>query len=105
MAKVHVNKVFERQTVAIDGNEYIDCIFRDCVVTYAGGRGFVIDGCDFENTRGKDHATFKFIGSAGNTIAVIRALAAMSPDLKAGLRRDLGLDDSTPPAETPTGQR
>ena len=31
------NKAFENETIELDGNDFIDCTFKNCKFVYAGG--------------------------------------------------------------------
>ena len=39
---VFKGKVFENETVHLDGNQFFECVFRKCTVTYGGGDGPVL---------------------------------------------------------------
>lgn len=40
-----VRKNFVRETVSLDGNHFVNCVFDDCTITFTGGN-FHIDQCD-----------------------------------------------------------
>jgi len=42
------NRVFERETVKLDGNSFTRCTFREAVVVYSGGE-LTMANCAFES--------------------------------------------------------
>lgn len=63
-----LESTFERETVQLDGNVFVDCDFIGCELVYAGGDPPVLNGCRFEDHR------FTFAGAAQKTIVFMRAL-------------------------------
>jgi hypothetical protein len=54
--------------VAVDFNEYIDCEFNDCEITFEGGDLPVFENCSFNNCQ------FSLIRKADNTIRYLSFL-------------------------------
>lgn len=45
------NKTFKNDEIVVDGNEYIDCRFDNCVLVFEGGEPPVFSGCRFSNIK------------------------------------------------------
>ncbi|MEM7427441.1 MAG: hypothetical protein AAF441_15205 [Pseudomonadota bacterium] len=56
---------FSRETIKLDGSEFVKCAFTDCAFVYAGGSPPGISGCNF------DRCTWQFAGEAANTLAFL----------------------------------
>lgn len=63
-------KTFQKQTVAIDGNEYIDCVFIDCDLKYAGGE------FSFANLKTSGSFSLGFSDAANSTLLLLQIIAA-----------------------------
>jgi hypothetical protein len=61
------NKAFENETITLDGNDYIDCTFRNCRFLYAGG-DFNIERIRF------DSLELTAEGAAARTVMLLRSL-------------------------------
>ena len=64
----HVAKIFEDVDVQIDGEEFLDCEFRNARMEYAGGPVPVFEGCTFDSNQ------WRFSGQAGRAMELIRFL-------------------------------
>lgn len=62
-------QTFADQRVALDGNEYENCTFRNVTLVYAGGALPAIRNCTLEQFN------LAFEGGAENTLAFLRALS------------------------------
>ena len=78
----HENKTFENETITLDGNDFIDCTFRNCRFLYAGG-DFNIERIRF------DSLELTAEGAAARTVMLLRSLWAD----ELGRRLVLGLLD------------
>jgi hypothetical protein len=56
------------ETVALDGEHFEDCEFRQCRLVYAGGPPPSFAGCRFDNCE------WKFEGAAANTLAHLKVV-------------------------------
>jgi hypothetical protein len=63
------NRIFENETIALDGNDFIDCTFRNCRFVYGGG-DFNIERIRF------DSLELTVEGAAGRTVLLLRSLWA-----------------------------
>jgi hypothetical protein len=61
-------RTFADQEVRLDGREFINCMFRNCLLIYGGGLPFFIGGNEVRECR------FEFVGAAQNTLNVLRVL-------------------------------
>lgn len=64
----HVSETLTHDTVHLDGNSYINCVFEDCRLIYSGGVHPVFQGNSIER------CTWTFEGSASRTLAFLRLL-------------------------------
>ena len=46
---MQTDTIFHHETIALDGEAFSDCQFRDCRLVYAGGEPPVFTGCRFED--------------------------------------------------------
>ena len=60
--------IYNHETVALDGELFSDCEFRDCRLVYAGGEPPSFQGCRI------DACEWKFEGAAGRTLAHLRVV-------------------------------
>ncbi len=58
--------IFNHETVALDGEHFADCEFRDCRMVYSGGPAPVFESCRF------DGCEWKFDDAAANTLAHLK---------------------------------
>ncbi len=65
---MHENTTFENSTVQLDGQEFRSCTFRDCQLTYGGGKPPVLVGCKFYGL------SMAFTGAAADTLTFVTAL-------------------------------
>ncbi len=54
--------------ISVDGNQYRNCIFDRCVLTYGGGVPPSFADCRFRGS------TLAFVGAAANTLAFLKAM-------------------------------
>ena len=57
---------YNHETVALDGEIYSGCEFRDCRLVYAGGEPQQFTDCKFHNCE------WKFEGAAAQTLAAMK---------------------------------
>ena len=62
--------IFNHETVALDGESFSDCEFRDCRLVYSGGEPPVFAGCSFHDCE------WKLEGPAAHTLAHLKAMWA-----------------------------
>lgn len=67
---------FENQRVELDGNEFVDCIFTNCTLVFAGTQRVVWMG-----NRNID-CTWKFEGSALLTVLFLKGLYGLGPNAR-----------------------
>jgi hypothetical protein len=63
-----VNDTFTKNTIELDGGEFIDSTFVDCKLVYHGGALPKIEQVKLEDSR------FALRGSAANTVAFLKLL-------------------------------
>ena len=68
LGNVFHNSVFENSRVILDANSFTECKFKNCVLTYGGGRPPTLVRCNLVDCR------FEFVGTAGTTLSLIAAL-------------------------------
>lgn len=68
------NQVFQGGEVTLDYNEFVDCVFRDCLLVFHGGE-FSLVRVRFEQVR------FGLAGAANNTLMFLRLVRANGPQL------------------------
>ncbi len=78
------NMIFDSQTLVLDDNQFIDCKFKNCVLTYSGGKfevyPFLADGIEI-----------KLEGPALNTSQMLHVVQiAKSRAIPAGGQVELG---------------
>ncbi len=61
-------KQFKNEEVRVDGNIFIDCAFKNCVLVYAGGPPPTMVGCGFGS------CSWSFVEHAANTVKFMRAM-------------------------------
>ena len=57
---------YNHETVALDGESFSDCEFRDCRLIYSGGEPPHFSGCKFAD------CVWKFEDGAANTLAYLK---------------------------------
>lgn len=62
--------IFNHETVALDGEHFADCEFRDCRLVYAGGPPPVFEACSFHDCE------WKFDDAAARTLAHLKVIWA-----------------------------
>lgn len=62
--------IYNHETVALDGETFSDCEFRDSRLVYAGGEAPSFRGCRFENCE------WKFEDAAAHTLTHLKAMWA-----------------------------
>lgn len=60
--------IFNHETVALDGDSFADCEFRNCRLVYAGGPPPSFDRCSFHD------CDWRFEGAAQDTLAFLRLM-------------------------------
>jgi hypothetical protein len=59
-------KLFENKTVVVDGNEYVNCTFRNVVLVFRGTTAVSMKGCELFDTnwelQGPALRTVRFLG-------------------------------------------
>lgn len=60
--------IYNHETVALDGEAFADCEFRDCRLVYLGGEPPVFDSCKFAG------CDWRFEGAAANTLAHLKVV-------------------------------
>jgi hypothetical protein len=66
-------RVFEGQTVVLDGQVFKACDFRNCRLVYKGGETVEMDLCNISDCR------FDFEGDALRTVTFMQAMYHSSP--------------------------
>ena|SRR5712691_1176211 len=64
-------QTFINETVTLDGNEYLNCVFGKCRIAYGATAPAKLVNSEF------DSCTWEFIGAAGLTVDFMTALYAM----------------------------
>ena len=59
------NSKFSNTKIVLDGIEYTDCVFDNCVIEYSGKGPVGLVGCSLNNCR------WAFSGPAANTLAFL----------------------------------
>jgi hypothetical protein len=59
---------FAGEEVQLDGREFVDCTFRNCALTYAGGTPFILGSPNLQG------CTLEFVGAAQNTLNTLRGM-------------------------------
>jgi hypothetical protein len=62
--------IFNHETVALDGEHYVDCEFRVCRMLYSGGETPIFENCRF------DGCEWKFDDAATRTLAYLKLMWA-----------------------------
>jgi hypothetical protein len=60
--------IFNHETVALDGESFSDCEFRDCRLVYAGGAPPSFAHCKFHD------CDWRFEGAAQDTLAYLKLM-------------------------------
>ena len=72
----HIASTFINVTVHLDGEEFENCTFTDCVLVYSGGPLPKLSGCDLRKF------ALKFDGPAERTVAFLKLMAAPGSGLQ-----------------------
>jgi hypothetical protein len=72
----HRGDIFSNQSVELDGNEFVDCVFNNCELVYAGGPPPTLTNNSFLGVK------FSFRGCAANTAAFLKAMANPSSGMQ-----------------------
>lgn len=86
-----VNRVFENYRITLDDNVYRDCVLKNCVMVYSGGKAPILVGNDF------DPGTFEFRGAAAETLALLRGFIKEGGVLREIVMQELGISDGAEP--------
>ena len=78
MSVKYSGRTYEKETVTLDGNEFVDCTFTECRLVYSGSGPVGLSGCQVRESM------FYFEGAAGNAVAFLDALAG-DPGLRGAL--------------------
>ena len=62
--------IFSHETVALDGERFSKCEFRDCRMVFRGGEPATFDDCTF------DACDWRFEDAAANTLAHLKVVWA-----------------------------
>jgi len=62
------NHKFENTEVRLDGNRYINCIFKRCLLIYGGMEVVTLEGCGFHECK------WSFVDAAARTINFMAGL-------------------------------
>ena len=68
---------FKNQAVVLDGKEFIDCIFENCVLHYGGSAPYGANRTKWIN------CGFQFINASAQTLQVMTALYAQGGEFRA----------------------
>jgi hypothetical protein len=68
--------IFNHETVALDGERFADCEFRDCRLVYRGGEPPSFEGCSFAG------CDWLFEDAAANTLKHLKTLWAVGGKAK-----------------------
>ena len=73
---------YNHETVALDGETFDDCEFRDCRLTYAGGEPPAFTGCQFHD------CDWRLDEAAGRTLVFLKRiwLAGDKPTVQAMIK-------------------
>lgn len=66
----HLNHSFINQTIAMDGETFIDCSFINCRLVYAGTAEVELQGCTMQQ------CGWFFDGAAARTLGMLRSMYA-----------------------------
>ena len=74
--------IYNHETVALDGEHFSSCEFRDCRLTYAGGEPPAFNGCAFHG------CDWRLEGAAGHTLVFLKRiwLAGDKPTVQAMIK-------------------
>jgi hypothetical protein len=61
-------EAYNHETVALDGEAFSDCEFRDCRLVYAGGEPPTFSGCKF------DSCDWRLDDAAARTVAYLKTV-------------------------------
>lgn len=86
-----VNRVFENETVNLDGNSFVDCVMKDCVCVFSGGDMPRLQGNDFIDSR------FELHGAANRTLAFLRGFIREGGVMRDIVLEQLGVKDGSEP--------
>jgi len=64
----HEDRIFNNDTIRIDGNTYVRCVFRDCTLIFSASGSFGFDSCSF------DRCACAFSGAAKLTVQFMDAI-------------------------------
>ncbi len=64
----HQGATFANETVALDGNDYLNCTFNNCEIVFSGTASVNLNGVNFNDCR------WTFEGPAGMTVNFMTAL-------------------------------
>jgi len=68
MQEKNENKVFENRELQLDGNQYVNCIFRNCQLQYGGLDTVILNNCSFHQ------CTWTFTDAAAKTVNFMMGL-------------------------------
>ena len=63
------NRTYENKKVELDGNEFHNCIFKNCEYIYRGRGGVKMESCTFQGTM-----NLTFWNQAGDTVQFLKLL-------------------------------
>ncbi len=62
------NQTFTKKRIELDGTQFQNCTFVECLLVYKGTDGTAMNGCQLDNTG------FAFEGNAAKTIELLAAM-------------------------------
>lgn len=86
-----VNRVFENESIILDGNSFVDCIMKNCEIRYSGGETPKLVGNDFIDSR------FELHGAANRTLAFLRGFIREGGVMRDIVLEQLGVKDGSEP--------
>jgi hypothetical protein len=90
----HERRTFEDETIRLDDNEFRDCKFNRCEISFAGGAIPVLDGNSFTD------CSWRFDGAASRTLQFMTIFARSGPGMRQVIERTvkevLGLPPDAP---------
>lgn len=86
---MHLECVFVGQRVAICGQRFERCLFKNCELVFDGGPTHLV-GNDF------DGCSWSFEGAAANTLTFVSAMCAGSPEFGMMIAKSIGFIHERP---------
>ncbi|MDJ1481871.1 hypothetical protein QNI16_15325 [Cytophagaceae bacterium YF14B1] len=64
----NIRNNYKGGVISIDNNEFIECIFEDCLIEYGGLGPITLQGCQFVN------CNWRLVGPAQNTMLFLSSM-------------------------------